>query len=167
MEIKTLTVGILQTNCYLLVSQGELAVVDPGGDLEKILKEIEKTKANAKYILNTHNHPDHTFYNEELSQRTNAKILTGLKENDELKIGDSALKIIHTPGHTKESICLMGNDFILTGDTLFKEGHGRTDLPGGSQEEIEKSLERLSIMLKPGTIVYPGHGPSFKINPVV
>jgi glyoxylase-like metal-dependent hydrolase (beta-lactamase superfamily II) len=163
MEIKQLIVGELATNCYLLFSKGELAIIDPGGGVDKILSEIEKFEAKPKYIINTHNHLDHILANKEIKKEAGAEILTGLKEGDEIKIGDSILKVLDTPGHTKEGICLLGENFILTGDTLFKDGHGRTDLPGGSQKEMEKSLDKLSKFLRPGIIVYPGHGESFKI----
>jgi len=85
-----------------------------------------------------------------------------LKDSDEVKIGESVLKVIQTPGHAKDCICLLGAGFIFTGDTLFENGHGRTDLPGGSQKEMEESLEKLSKIIKPGSTVYPGHGEIFK-----
>jgi len=163
MEIKTIKVGELQTNCYLLISGKELAVIDPGGETDKILKEIKDCQARAKYIINTHRHFDHTLANKEVSKKTGAEILTDLKEEDEVKIGEEAVKVVYTPGHTEESIYLLGSDFILTGDTLFKDGHGRTDLSGGSEEKIKESLEKLSKLLKPGMMVYPGHGPAFRV----
>jgi len=115
--------------------------------------------------------------NEKIKKATGAKILIHeaekdfinfeadgfLEDGDEIKIGDSVLKVLHTPGHTKGSICLLGKNFVFTGDTLFKDGCGRTDLPGSSQKDMENSLEKLSKLLKPGTTVYPGHGEIFKI----
>lgn len=164
MEIKCLTVGELATNCYLLISRGEVAVIDPGGEADKILKEIKKSGINPKYIINTHIHSDHTLANEKIKKETGAEILRNLNDGDKIKIGDILLRVIRTPGHAKESICLLGKNFIFTGDTLFKAGFGRTDLPGGSQEEMEKSLEKLSKIIKPGMKVYPGHGEIFKIK---
>lgn len=161
MEIKRLIVGDLETNCYLLISENKLIIIDPGGSVEKILKEIKEIKAKPKYIINTHCHPDHISANEGVKKETGAEILT-LKGEEEIKIGKSVLKVIHTPGHTKDSICLLGENFIFTGDTLFKNGYGRTDLPGGSQKELEESLEKLSKLLKPGMTVYPGHGEIFQ-----
>ncbi|PIR07567.1 MBL fold metallo-hydrolase, partial [Candidatus Jorgensenbacteria bacterium CG11_big_fil_rev_8_21_14_0_20_38_23] len=73
-----------------------------------------------------------------------------LKDGDEIKVGEISLKIVHTPGHTKGSICLLGDGFIFTGDTLFEDAYGRTDLSGGSQTEMENSLEKLKKILKPG-----------------
>ena len=177
MQIKRLIVGELETNCYLLISENELGIIDPGGEAEKILKEIKKTKAEPKYIINTHCHLDHVLANEKIKKETGAKVLIHetekdflkfkvdrfLKEGDKIKIGDSVLKVLCTPGHTKGSICLLGQDFIFSGDTLFEKGYGRTDLPGGSQKDLEESLKRLSKLLKPGIVVYPGHGEIFKI----
>jgi len=176
MEIKRLIVGALSTNCYLVISGGEVGVVDPGDEADKILEEVKKTGAELKYIINTHCHFDHTLANKELKQKTGAEILIHetekdfinfeadrfLKEGDEIKIGKDVLKVIRTPGHTAGSISLLGQDFVLVGDLLFKDGHGRTDLPGGSQAEIENSLKKLAKLAKPETIIYPGHGESFK-----
>ncbi len=198
MGIKQIIVGELATNCYLLVSENELAIIDPGGEGEKILKEIRNLGTKAKYIINTHEHIDHTLANDKISKATGAEILIHergknfanpirdshgnereqreqisngvnfkisqfIKDGDEIKVGDCLLKVIHTPGHTKGSICLLGKNFIFTGDTLFKDGYGRTDLPGGSEAELKESLEKLAELLKPGFKIYPGHGESFKI----
>ncbi len=176
MEIKHLIVGDLQTNCYLLISGNELGIVDPGDEADKILEEIRKIKAKPRYIINTHYHYDHILANQEIKKETGTKILIHeaekdfidfepdrfLKEGDKIKIGEGILEIINTPGHTKGSICMVGKDFILTGDTLFKDGYGRTDLAGGSQKEMEESLKRLSKLIKSGMVVYPGHGEIFK-----
>ena len=178
MKIKLLVVGPLLTNCYLLSSREELLIIDPGGNKEEILKEAAKIKGKVKYIINTHGHPDHVFANQEIKKETGAEILIHeaekafidfqpdkfLKDGDQIEIGDSALKVLHTPGHTKGGICLLGPNFIFTGDTLFKDGYGRTDLPGGNYQELEESLENLKKILKPGITVYPGHGEAFKVN---
>ncbi len=178
MQIKRISVGILQTNCYLLISNKEIGIVDPGAEIQRIIREIEELGGEPKYIINTHYHLDHTGGVKELQKKTKAKILIHkeekdfidfepdqfLKEGDKIKIGDSVLNVIHTPGHTKGSICLLGEGFILTGDTLFKEGCGRTDLKGGSEKDLLASLERLRSILKPGMVVYPGHGECFRIK---
>jgi len=175
MQIKRLIVGELETNCYLVISENEAGIIDPGGEAEKILKEIKDIKAVLKYIINTHCHFDHTLANEKIRKETGAKILIHraekdfidiepdqlLNEGDEIKIGAVILKVIHTPGHSPGSICLIGPDFIFTGDTLFKDGYGRTDLPGGSEKDLERSLEKLKKILESGTSVYPGHGEIF------
>lgn len=175
MEIEHLIVGPLLTNCYLLISKGKAAVIDPGGGLKKILEEVGG-KIKLKYIILTHSHWDHALAVLKLKEKTGAKILMHeaekdlvrfevdefLKEGKEIKIGDTVLKVIHTPGHSKGSICLVNKNFIFTGDTLFKDGYGRTDLPGGSQKDLENSLKKLKKILKPGVKIYPGHGEIFE-----
>ena len=175
MEIKRIIVGQLSTNCYLLVDRGQLAIIDPGDDAEIIIGQIEKTGAVPQSIINTHCHFDHIGANTALKEKFRLPILIGVNEKDsagfapdgfledgqELKIGGSTLKIINTPGHTKGSICLFGADFVISGDTIFSEGIGRTDFPGGSDQDMAESLRRLDRLITPGVMVYPGHGDSF------
>jgi len=163
MRIKRIVVGVLQTNCYLLFSEGEIVIVDPGAEAKKILKEVENTGGGVKYIINTHSHPDHTFANKKIAEETGAKILTDLKEGDKIVFGKDTLKVLHTPGHTEDSICLLGESVLLSGDTIFSDGHGRTDLPGGSEEKMKQSLKRIREELPSGITIYPGHGESFRI----
>ena len=179
MEIKKFVIGFWETNCYLLISNNELATVDPGPGIKKVLKEIKKSKAKLKFIINTHYHLDHTFSNKILKKETGAEILIHkaeknyikflgfkpdrfLKDEDEIKINSEVLKVINTPGHSKGSICLLGKDFILTGDTLFKGVLPATHFPGGSEKDLRTSFEKLSKILKPEITVYPGHDQIFK-----
>ncbi|MBZ1356346.1 MAG: MBL fold metallo-hydrolase [Candidatus Nealsonbacteria bacterium] len=176
MKVRSILVGELNTNCYLIASQKDAFIVDPGGDYEKILKLIEGY--NLKAIILTHYHPDHTLVLNEIKKATNALVLAHgsekellyllgitpdryIKDEELLSLDDGELKVVHTPGHSKGSICLIANDFIITGDTLFENGYGRTDLPGGSNDQMKKSLEKLKEIIKPGMKIYPGHGPSF------
>ena len=85
-------------------------------------------------------------------------ILIYLADNDEIIIGKNIFKVITTPGHTPGSFCLLGEKVIFTGDTLFLDGYGRTDVPGGSEIEMKKSLTKLKQIIKPGMWVFPGHG---------
>ncbi len=163
------------TNCYLLESKGELVLIDPGAEPERILEEIKKTGAKALYIVNTHYHPDHTLGNEYIRKNTGAKLLIHeaeknfikfepdrfIKDGDEIKFGGETLKVISAPGHSAGSICLFGDSALFTGDLLFVDGYGRTDLPGGSEKEIKNSLEKISGIIKPGMTIYPGHGEIF------
>ncbi len=165
-------VGPLRTNCYLVFSGQEAIVIDPGDDEEIILAELEKKKVKLSYIINTHYHFDHTTANEDVHRATGAKILIHegekeyvdfhvdrwLSDNDEIEFGNDKLKVIHTPGHTTGGICLLGENNIFTGDTLFKGAYGRTDLDGSSPEAMQKSLIRLKEIIKSGMHVYPGHG---------
>ena len=175
MKIEKIEVGYLSTNCYLVTSKKEGIIIDPGGDYDLIIDKINK---KITYIILTHYHPDHVALVKDLKKTTKAKVLIHkddfdfleksgitadetLLDDDEIKINGDLLKIIHTPGHSKGSICILGNNFAFTGDTLFEDGVGRTDLPGGSLKEMEKSLEKIKKLLKPGTKIYPGHGNSF------
>jgi len=176
-KIIPLIVGPLLTNCYILISNDEAIVIDPGAGLKRILEELGGKKLN--YIILTHYHWDHSLATLKLKEKTGAKILIGKGEKnfikfvpdqfvdggEEIKMGEQFLKVIHTPGHTKGSICLVGENFIFTGDVLFKDGIGRTDLPGGSIEDLENSLKKLEKALKPGMKIYPGHGPIFEKSP--
>lgn len=176
MKIKVVPVGFLQTNCYIIESKGKCLIIDPGGDLEKIINKIDPDTKKIT-IVNTHFHYDHTLVNNELRQKFNAEVLIHekeknfidfkadkfLKDGEIIKIGDHDFKIIHTPGHSEGSICLLTEEIVFSGDTLFKNGYGRTDLPGGDQKKMEKSLKKLKSFLEEGTKVYPGHGEGFII----
>jgi glyoxylase-like metal-dependent hydrolase (beta-lactamase superfamily II) len=169
-------VGPFLTNCYVLIDGIEAAVIDPGGEMKKIINEVDGHGALLKYIILTHYHLDHSLCALKIKEEKVAKILIHKAEKDflkftpdefltdgnEIKIGKTYLKVIHTPGHTKGSISLLGNGFIFTGDTLFKDGFGRTDLPGGSPADLELSLSKLKKIFKTGMKIYPGHGDVFQ-----
>jgi len=154
---------------YIIADEttNEAAVVDPSFNAEAIMPLL-KEKFQLKYILNTHGHSDHTAGNEEIKHAFGAKIVAhklsninkdiSVDDGDIIMIGKIPIKIIHTPGHTRDSICLLVNNrLILTGDTLFVGECGRTDLPGGSPEEMYNSLFNKSMMLNDSVLVYPGH----------
>lgn len=178
MFVKMWPVGMLLTNCYVVgqVETREAIVIDPGTDREtevkKILKEIEFNSLKIKYIVNTHGHPDHIGGNKIFREATNAPILIHeydasilkgpfadrmLHDGDSVQVGGIVLRVLHTPGHSRGSISLVGNNVVFTGDTLFAGSIGRYDLPGGSVDEIKKSLKKLMI-LSDHMKVYPGHG---------
>ena len=177
MKIKRVIVGGLETNCYLAESTDELIIVDPGNEAEKITAEIIQSGTTPRSIILTHSHYDHIGAVQDISRRFKIPIfihekekdyigfseVSYLKEGDEIKFGDKTLRVINTPGHTPGGICLVGEKVIFTGDTLFKEGYGRTDFPEGSPSDMEKSLKRLKSIIKPGTTVYPGHDEPFII----
>ncbi|MBU0672411.1 MAG: MBL fold metallo-hydrolase [Candidatus Margulisbacteria bacterium] len=175
MEIKTIKVGSLQTNCYVIVDEesNEAVVLDPGDESAKIVPEIKNIKV--RFIILTHGHPDHFGALDKLKEVTGAPLLFNvqdswfakpdqdLHEGDEVKFGSIVLKVLHTPGHSQGSICLFlpagrhgTKGHLFSGDTLFSTTWGRTDLPGGSPAEMRKSLSRLAL-LPDETIVYPGH----------
>lgn len=161
MEIKNIVVGPLRTNCYLLYNKRGIIVVDPGGDSERIIREIEKINLPIKHIVNTHSHFDHTMANKVIENYSRKSALKNLKEGDSIEIGEDSLKVLSTPGHTEDSICILGEDFIIGGDVLFKRGYGRTDLPGGSDKKMIETIERLKKEAPSHYRIYPGHGESF------
>jgi len=145
----------------------EAAVIDPSFNAEAIIQILKTYNFQLKYVINTHGHADHTAGNQQLQKMFNAKIVAhkkskinkhlSVEDGDTLKIGKTTIKVIYTPGHTPDSICLLANGKLLTGDTLFVGECGRTDLPGGSAEDMYNSLFNKILKLNDETEVYPGH----------
>ncbi|MEO0116810.1 MAG: MBL fold metallo-hydrolase [candidate division WOR-3 bacterium] len=193
-EIIRLVLGPFLTNTYLILTEKEAVVIDPVFEPERILGLIRGREL--KKIINTHGHIDHIQADFILKERTKAQILIHradaellsrpsqnlsllvgeslpnfhadilLEEGDEISIGNFHLKVLHTPGHTEGSICLLEEDFAFTGDTLFADSIGRTDLPGGSEKKIFASLEKLTALLRDEMVIYPGHGEVAKFQEI-
>ena len=179
MNMKIMALGAYQTNCFILWAPGGKAclVVDPGYNPEQILSAILMMDLELAAILLTHGHFDHVGAVKDLVAETGCKVYihenelslpqwltegplyyTDLYKNFVEEAGLS-LKVIHTPGHTPGSECLLHQDVLIAGDTLFAGSCGRTDLPGGSWTELYQSLKKLAAM--PGDYnIYPGHGES-------
>ena len=189
MIIKTVQVGELRTNCYIVASNKtkEAIIIDPGDEADKIIDAIEKGKFKPILIVNTHAHPDHVGANFKLAEKYGIVAALGedgyrmiedfkryfedfsglkledlsierlLQDNNMINIGELKLKVINTPGHSKGSVCLYGEGVLFSGDTLFAGTYGRTDIPGGSEEEMQESIKKL-MELPDETVVYPGHG---------
>ena len=182
MQVKVLQVGPIGTNCYLLEDEKAhvAAVIDPGDEAGRILQVIKDDGMDVKYILLTHGHYDHTTAVPELHQALpQAEIyihkadangagsrlfplagqIPDLKfydEGDALTLGELTIQVLHTPGHSKGSVTLKVGDVLFCGDTLFAGSCGRTDLAGGSYDEIMASLKKLGQL--PGDChVCPGH----------
>lgn len=164
-------------------------VIDAGGNPEKIHAILKKYGLNVQYILNTHAHFDHVGGVKVLQDLTGAKFLlhkdeipllnflneqTGafglpsipkpdvyktLNENDEISLGKSVFKVLHTPGHSPGSVCFLFDNAVFVGDTLFAGSIGRTDLYGGSHAKIIDSIKTRLFTLDESFLVYPGHGP--------
>ena len=178
MQVKVLQVGPIGTNCYLLEDEKAhvAAVIDPGDEAGRILQVIKDDGVDVKYILLTHGHYDHTTAVPELPQAEIyihkadangagsrlfplAGQIPDLKfydEGDALTLGELTIQVLHTPGHSKGSVTLKVGDVLFCGDTLFAGSCGRTDLAGGSYDEIMASLKKLGEL--PGDChVCPGH----------
>jgi len=165
------------------------AVIDPGADPDKIFPVIAGLKLKPIMVLNTHGHTDHAGANRDIVERFHVPLLIHaadeprlkammnselsqmldskespppdrfLKDREAIRIGNSSLKVIHTPGHTPGSVGFLGPGIYFSGDTLFNGGVGRTDLPGGSRKDLEHSIRSRILTLPADTVVLPGHGP--------
>ena len=182
MKVKVLQVGPIGTNCYILEDETTnlAAVIDPGDDEQRILAALKADGVEVKYLLLTHGHYDHTTAVPPLKQvLPDAQVyihqadangagsqlfplagqIPDLKfydEGDALTLGELTIQVLHTPGHSKGSVTLKVGDVLFCGDTLFAGSCGRTDLAGGSYEEIMASLKKLGEL--PGDYhVCPGH----------
>ena len=196
MKVVRIPAGIYAANCYLVYSENnkEAIVIDPGGDVDDIMAQIESLNLNIKYIILTHGHGDHIAGIDGLKKHINAPVAVHkddeyllkngkenlssmmamgtielspdilLDEGDEISFGDLKAKIIHTPGHTPGGISIKIEDSLFTGDTLFAGSIGRTDFTGSSFESIISSIKDKLLIYPDDTIVYPGHGPSSTIK---
>ncbi len=146
----------------------EAAVVDSSYNADEIIKVIKNQNLRLKYVINTHGHSDHTAGNAELQSIFGAKLVAhkqskvpcdiAVGEGDVLGVGKISVKVIYTPGHTTDSICLLiNNQKLLTGDTLFVGECGRTDFPGGNTKSMYESLFDKLLKLSDDVEVYPGH----------
>ena len=181
----TLTLGAYQTNCYVIWNEGSdtCAIIDPGYDPDTILTRVGLLGKRVEAILLTHGHFDHVGGVKTIADTTGCKVYLctddlampqhytagkllytdSYQEGDVLQVAGLTIQVLHTPGHTMGSVCLLVEDTLFAGDTLFRESCGRTDLPGGSWSQILQSLRRLKEL--PGnTKVYSGHGPDTTIG---
>ena len=168
--IYQLKVGNMANFTYIIsdIQTHLAAIVDPSWDLQVVFELLTKKKLKAKHIINTHSHFDHVLGNEEAAKVTGATIIqhsysqlhkdVSVAENDAISIGALNLRVLHTPGHSEDSICLIiDKETVFTGDTLFVGGIGRIDLPGGNVKEMYLSLYRKVSALEDQLTVYPGH----------
>ena len=169
MKVHQFEVGDMQNFTYLLEDEdtGEAIVIDPSWDLPDVLQSIKRNNMKVKYIVNTHYHFDHTIGNDFLVKSTGAKIIQHktstlkndmtISNGDKIKFGNSEVIAFHTPGHSKDSMCLVGDGKIFSGDTLFVGNCGRVDLPGGNARELYHSLFDVVSKMNENFVLYPGH----------
>ena len=192
MKIKTLHLGLIKTNCYLLSTDKAAVVIDPGFDSPATLEFLNENSYKERLILLTHSHFDHIGGAEVLREKTGVKIGIGeadadgladtelnlsdmfhakvnpfkpdltFKNGDIITVGDITFKVINTPGHTVGGVCYLSGDRLFSGDTLFENSIGRTDFPGGDLKALKRSVKNL-MTLPAETKVYPGHGYSTTI----
>ena len=181
MNIKTIPVGQLETNCHVVVNEETLAcvVIDPGDESNAIMDYIESNHLRCEAIMLTHGHFDHVGAVNEILEQTGCALYINPRDEG-YEVGKSGMKfkmpeggkyyddgdiiveaglefkVLATPGHTPGSVCLICGDALFTGDTLFRGSCGRADLPGGSMREEMRSLKKI-CELEGDYEVYPGH----------
>lgn len=187
--------GILQANCYIIFDEASKdgAVIDPGGEADKILKLCTENGINLKYILLTHGHGDHIGAVFSIKEATGARILMNRSDDylvkggnkdlfalfrtikefetdhficdkDIIELNGIKIEVIETPGHTPGGVCFKINDCIYSGDTLFKSSIGRSDFEFGSHETLVESIKTKLLKFSDDTKVYPGHGEATSIG---
>ncbi len=189
MIIEQLQVTLMAVFCYIIGDEksGQAVVIDPAGDIGRIVSRLDELSLTVSAIVNTHGHADHTAGNSRLknitgapilihkadvrmlsrlSNRVFARVLKGkkspapdreLQHMDNIYAGETELQVLHTPGHSPGSISLYAKGNLFTGDTLFTEGMGRTDIKGGSEKEIMQSIKSILNHFPDDTVIWPGH----------
>jgi glyoxylase-like metal-dependent hydrolase (beta-lactamase superfamily II) len=178
--LRKLVIDPLQSNCYILGCEHtrEGLVIDPGGEVFRIIKETINLELSIRYILLTHFHFDHTGGAKELRDITKAPVLIHeldakgldfqpdgyLSDGQKIHLGYFNVIVIHTPGHSQGGVCLHAPGVVFTGDTLFAGSVGRTDFPGGDHNLLVQGVVRKIFPLGDDIRVYPGHGPNSTIG---
>lgn len=157
MKIKKVITGVLDENCYVLIKNNTAIIIDPGDDYLDIKEAIGENKVLA--VLITHSHFDHIGALRNFLTKRSIKIFKKSSlEEKEYTIGDFKFKCIYTPGHSKDSVSFFfeENNCMFVGDFIFKESIGRTDLPGGDNNDMKESLNKL-LTFNESITLYPGH----------
>lgn len=194
MQVTTLPVGMMQTNCYILQAEdGDVAVIDPGAEPERIMAALRRQNLTVKAIWLTHGHFDHIGAAVALASSFDCPIVACAAEvallddptlnlsldfarcplavqpdvvytdNDNFRFGGTTVTVLHTPGHTSGSCCYLVDNLLFSGDTLFENSIGRTDFPTGDVNAMVSSLRRLAGLAGDCTVL-PGHGPATSLR---
>lgn len=187
--IDRIIVGEFMVNCYIVAwkATGEAIVVDPGGEVERILDRVKELNLKVTAVVNTHGHGDHIGGNNDLLKATGVTLAVGekdapmledpqknlsapfgymirsrtpdmlLKEGDTIAVGGGVLKVLDTPGHSPGSVTLVGDGFALVGDVLFAGSIGRTDFPYGDFNLLIRMIVEKLYPLGDKCVVLPGH----------
>lgn len=194
LQVTAMPLGALDTNCYVLNSDREAVVIDPGGDAHEILSFLETGKLTLERVLNTHLHFDHIQGNADLVAATGVSVMANPKdaylldtelggggmwgfprtppfaiealEEGELTLLDTTCRVLATPGHSPGSLSFYFESLgaVFVGDLLFYRSVGRTDFPGSSERELMRSVRTKIFTLPEDTVVYPGHGPETTVG---
>lgn len=172
MIIKQIPVGPMENFSYIVADKkgGNGFIIDPAWDADAILEKAKEDDITITHIIDTHHHADHVNANHLIKEATGAKLVyhtassdfiaenadITVEDNQILNIGEMEVKILYTPGHSVGSICILVDNNLFTGDTLFVEGCGRTDFADSSADDMNNSLERIKS-LDDKTKVFPGH----------
>ncbi len=189
MTVKTLPLGLIRANCYLIESEQAAIVVDAGLEEDLVLQFLRENEQKDRAVLLTHVHFDHiggaallqretgvpvmigqkdgihlTDPNYTLSARFHARIEPPmpdhlLQDGETFSVGDLSVRVFETPGHSVGGVCYNIGHCLFSGDTLFAGSIGKPDFPGGDYDTLIRSVKRLFV-LPPETVVYPGHGPA-------
>lgn len=181
MQVTRLPLGVYQVNCYIIHEENAASccVLDPGGEAQKVLELLKNRNLKLDAVLLTHGHFDHVGAVQPLAEATGCPVYLcaedlslpavmtdgplyhthTYRESDTLALAGLEFRVLHTPGHTPGSVCLVAEDAMFSGDTLFAGSCGRVDFPGSSVADMRRSLARLAALSQNYT-VYPGHGGS-------
>ena len=197
MNYQTLILGPFETNCYIIwdAATSRAAIIDPGGDGDRIAAIVASEGLSVEWVLLTHGHLDHSYLAGEMALRYGARV--GMHESDIgllsntlgigemfydmsvhvpftpsdlltdgklISLGNSQIEVLHTPGHSAGGLCFVTDVGVFCGDTVFSGSIGRTDLPGGSYEQLMVSIRSKLLVLKDSTALFPGHGPATTIG---
>jgi len=182
MEIMKFTLGSYRSNCYVVHDMNKAVIIDPGYESDEVIEYIKKHHLSVEGIYVTHGHPDHVGGARQMKNMFNATVYAPLKDSiwmgegqfnqighvipvdvfvqepKELKLIGKIFKVYDTPGHSEGGTILYVDGVLFSGDTLFFQSIGRTDIPKSDPQVIYQSIKKIYELFKDDVIVYPGHG---------